>query len=79
MNWCQIARHPLLAAGSVQDTGVDMDEMGSLHEKFALMKAKIKAKGGKSSTHVDALQTLPLFPEDADVPSLHPEIPNMHP
>jgi hypothetical protein len=53
--------------------------MGSLHEKFALMKAKIKAKVGKSSTHVDALQTLPLFPEDADVPSLHPEIPNMHP
>jgi hypothetical protein len=51
---------------------VKVDPMAAKHEMFALLKAKLKAKVSTAEESVDAVQTLPLNPEDADAPSLHP-------
>ena len=45
--------------------------MVAKQEMFALLKAKIKAKVSTAEGSVDAVQTLPLHPDDADAPSLH--------
>ena len=66
---CLIFQYPLLAAGAIEE--VKVDPMVAKQEMFALLKAKIKAKVSTAEGSVDAVQTLPLHPDDADAPSLH--------